>query len=82
MAHRFRSTQASACLSVSLSGLIGHSSNIMTGHLDLICHRPLTALRVSKFTKRRERGIDMKEGRKKIVMGLEMCVRQKLRDAF
>lgn len=69
MARRFKSTQASACLSVSLSGLIGHWSNIMTGHLDLICHRPMTALQVSQFTKRSQRVIDRKEGRKKTVRG-------------
>lgn len=65
MARRFRSTRASGCLSVSLSGLIGHWSNIMTGHLDLICHRPITALLVSQFAKRRE--IDRKESRQKTV---------------
>lgn len=62
MARRFRSTRASGCLSVPVSGLIGHWSNIMTGHLDLICHRPMTALHVSQFTKRREREIERKEG--------------------
>lgn len=69
MARRFRSTRASGCLSVSLSGLIGHWSNIMTGRLDLICHRPMTALHVSQFTKRREREVDRKEGRQKTVRG-------------
>lgn len=59
LAHRFRSTQASGCLSVSLSGLIGHCSNIMTGHLDLIRHRPVIALHVTQITSEGDR----REGR-------------------
>lgn len=46
-------------------------------HLDLICHKPMTALHVSQFTQRRERDIDRKGE-----VGGWGSVRQKLRDAF
>lgn len=68
LACRFRSAanrRLPVCL--SLLRLIGHWSSIMTGHLDLICHRAMTALHVSQFAKRRGREIDGKTGGKTTV---------------